>query len=84
MRDLPAGFTKVPFGFSQDDKGLVAMTSVKTRNERSELGEFAIELFASLGVSDFKLLELKSKPNPTNGLRLLSGVIEFNPELKEG
>ena len=88
MRALPAGLTKVPFGFTQDDKGLVATTSVKTRNERSELGEFAIELFASLGISEDKLLELSTDPNLCKGLQLTTNnpekMIAIDPRLKEG
>lgn len=70
MRDLPAGFTKTPWGFTKNDKGLVAVTSVKTRNERIELGEFAIELFALIGVSEQRLEQLKSSPDPVNGLKI--------------
>jgi hypothetical protein len=85
MRDLPAGFTKVPFGFTQDDKGLVAIISVKARNERAELAEFAIELFGLLGISEVRLEQLKGKPDPISKLRLEpKGYIPIRPELKEG
>ena len=72
MSFLPAGFTKVPWGFSKDDKGLVATTSVKARNERIELGEFAIGLFAELGVPEKKLNELKRDPHLCNSLQLVT------------
>jgi hypothetical protein len=62
---LPSGFTKTPWGFTLDSKGLVATTSVKARNERAELGEFAIELLVSLGITEEKLLELRENPDET-------------------
>ena len=70
MRDLPAGYSKVPWGFIQDDKGLIATTSVKQRNQRAELAEFAVDLLASLGVSDVRLEQLKEEPDPVSKLRL--------------
>ena len=76
MAWLPAGFTKVPWGFSQDGKGLVATTSVKQRNERIELSEFAIELLVSLGITVEKLLELMSHPEQTKGLQLTTNCPE--------
>jgi len=62
---LPSGFTKTPWGFTQDSKGLVATSSVKQRNERIELSEFAIELLVSLGITEEKLLELRENPDKT-------------------
>lgn len=77
MRNLPIGFTKIPWGFIQNEGGaLTAITSVKERNERAELGEFAIGLFASLGVSDLKLIELQKDPVLANGLQLVTNQPE--------
>jgi len=76
MAWLPAGFTKVPWGFSQDGKGMVAIASVKARNERAELGEFAIKLFASLGITEEKLLDLRANPEQTKGLQLMTNCPE--------
>jgi hypothetical protein len=67
---LPSGFSKTPWGFTLDSKGLVATTSVKERNERAELGEFAIELFASLGITEEKLLDLRANPGQIKGMQL--------------
>jgi hypothetical protein len=67
---LPSGFTKTPWGFILDSKGLVATTSIKQRNQRAELGEFAIELFYSLGITEEKLLDLRANPGQTVGMGL--------------
>ena len=73
---LPSGFTKTPWGFILDSKGLVATTSVKQRNQRAELGEFAIELFYSLGITEEKLIDLMSHPEQTKGLQLTTNCPE--------
>ena len=67
---LPSGFTKTPWGFTLDSKGLVATTSVKERNERAELSEFAVELLDQLGVNEEKLLDLKANPGQIKGMQL--------------
>jgi len=73
MRNLPIGFNKVPWGFIQNNNGsLTATTSVKERNQRAELGEFAIGLLASLGISEERLLKLIGKPNPLENLKIIS------------
>ena len=76
MAWLPIGYSKTPWGFTLDSKGLVAIASVKARNERAELGEFAIELFASLGITEEKLLDLRANPEQTKGLQLMTNCPE--------
>lgn len=66
---LPPGCTKIPWGFIETKGALVATSSVKERNERAELGEFAISLLGRLGVSEKKLKTLISEADPIEALK---------------
>jgi hypothetical protein len=74
---LPQGFTKVPWGFTQTNGGLVANSSTKDRNERMELGEFAILLFDKMGVDADRLKIAMTSPDPFDGVSYLSRKVDF-------
>ena len=65
---LPAGCTKIPWGFIEKN-GLVANSTVAQRNSRYELGEFAIELLGKLGVSEEMLDRLSKEADPLVALQ---------------
>lgn len=69
MKHLPPGCTKIPWGFVETKGALVATTSVKERNERAELGEFAIRLLGLLGVGEEKLKGLVGEADPIEALK---------------
>ena len=70
MRDwLPQGFTKTPWGCRMTPNGLVADSSVKERNERIELGEFAIGLFEQMGINAERLKKAALSQDPFDGLQ---------------
>lgn len=66
---LPPGCTKIPWGFVETKGALVATSSVKERNERAELGEFAIALLGKLGVSEERLKGLVPEADPIEALK---------------
>jgi hypothetical protein len=69
---LPAGCTKVPWGFIEKN-GLVANTSVAERNARAELGEFAIGLLGKLGLSEETVAALAKEEDPLAALQKIQG-----------
>jgi hypothetical protein len=66
---LPQGFTKTPWGCKMTSNGLVGVVSVKDRNQRIELGEFAIQLFDKMGINAERLQEAALSLDPFNGLQ---------------
>ena len=65
---LPAGCTKVPWGFIEKN-GLVANSTVAQRNARYELGEFAIGLLGKLGLSEVVIETLSKEEDPLAALQ---------------
>jgi hypothetical protein len=69
MKKLPVGYTRVPWGFLETANGLVANSTVRERNQRTELGEFAILLLGKLGISEEVLGMLVNEAEPLAALK---------------
>ena len=68
---LPAGCTKIPWGFVSNGKNLVATSSASERSVRAELGEFAITLLGKLGIAEETLRVLAVEADPLEALKRL-------------